>query len=56
MRAPAPILAPAAYAHVFDRWRGATIMQFWGPGNVGDLLIRHGAEQLFVAFGIKADG
>jgi exopolysaccharide biosynthesis predicted pyruvyltransferase EpsI len=53
MSAPTPILEPAAYAHVFDRWRGATIMQFWGPGNVGDLLIRHGAEQLFVAYDIK---
>src|SRR4051794_17650413 len=50
MTAPAPILEPAAYSHVFDRWRGATIMQFWGPGNVGDLLIRHGAEQLFAAY------
>ncbi|MEO6739745.1 MAG: hypothetical protein ABIP20_05795 [Chthoniobacteraceae bacterium] len=52
MSAPAPILEPAAYAHVFARWRGATIMQFWGPGNVGDLLIRHGAEQLFSAYNI----
>ena len=52
----APILEPAAYAHVFDRWRGATIMQFWGPGNVGDLLIRHGAEHLFEAYGIKVTG
>lgn len=54
MSAPAPILEPAAYAHVFGRWRGATIMQFWGPGNVGDLLIRHGAEQLFATYDIKA--
>ena len=56
MSVPAPILEPAAYAHVFDRWRGATIMQFWGPGNVGDLLIRHGAEQLFATYGIKVTG
>ncbi len=53
MSAPTPILEPGAYAHVFDRWRGATVMQFWGPGNVGDLLIRHGAEQLFAAYEMK---
>lgn len=53
MSAPAPILEPAAYAHVFNRWRGATIMEFWGPGNVGDLLIRRGAERLFAAYAIK---
>jgi len=56
MSAPTPILEPAAYSHVFERWRGATIMQFWGPGNVGDLLIRHGAAQLFIAFGIHVTG
>jgi exopolysaccharide biosynthesis predicted pyruvyltransferase EpsI len=52
MSAPAAILEPAAYAHVFTRWRGATIMEFWGPGNVGDLLIRRGAERLFAAHAI----
>jgi exopolysaccharide biosynthesis predicted pyruvyltransferase EpsI len=49
----APILEAAAYSHVFDRWRGTTIKQFWGPGNVGDLLIRRGAEQLFAAYDIR---
>lgn len=53
MSALAPILEPAAYAHVFNRWRDATILEFWGPGNVGDLLIRRGAEQLFAAYAIK---
>ena len=48
----APILEPAAYAHVFTRWRGAKACEFWGPGNVGDLLIRRGAEQLYAAYGI----
>ncbi len=52
MNTPQPILEPAAYAHVFERWRGSTIMEFWGPGNVGDLLIRRGAEQLYAAFQI----
>lgn len=55
MRAPAAILEPAAYSHVFERWRGARIMEFWGPGNVGDLLIRRGAE-LYDAYGIKVTG
>ena len=50
MSAPAPILEPAAYAHVFGRWRGARVREFWGPGNVGDLLIRRGAEQLYAAY------
>ena len=53
MSALTPILEPAAYAHVFTRWRGATIVEFWGPGNVGDLLIRRGAERLFAAYAIK---
>jgi exopolysaccharide biosynthesis predicted pyruvyltransferase EpsI len=48
----APILEPAAYTHVFERWRGAKAREFWGPGNVGDLLIRRGAEQLYAAYGI----
>lgn len=48
----APILEPAAYTHVFGRWRGAKAREFWGPGNVGDLLIRRGAEQLYAAYGI----
>lgn len=56
MSAPTPILEPAAYSHVFERWRGATIMEFWGPGNVGDLLIRRGAGQLYCAYGIKVTG
>lgn len=46
------ILEPAAFEHVFGRWRGATVAEFWGPGNVGDLLIRRGAERLYEAFGI----
>ena len=53
VNALAPILDPAAYFHVFERWRGATVVQFWGPGNVGDLLIRHGADRLFAAYEIK---
>lgn len=53
MSAPAPILEPTAYSHVFAHWRGATIMEFWGPGNVGDLLIHRGAERLFAAYAIK---
>ena len=52
----APILEPAAYAHVFTRWRGAKACEFWGPGNVGDLLIRRGAEQLYAAYGITICG
>ena len=52
MNALAPILEPAAYTHVFARWRGARVREFWGPGNVGDLLIRRGAEQLYAAYGI----
>lgn len=52
----APILEPAAYAHVFARWRGAKACEFWGPGNVGDLLIRRGAEQLYPAYGITICG
>lgn len=56
MSVPAPILEAAAYSHVFDRWRGATITEFWGPGNVGDLLIRRGAEQLYATYDITITG
>jgi exopolysaccharide biosynthesis predicted pyruvyltransferase EpsI len=52
----APILEPAAYTHIFARWRGAKAREFWGPGNVGDLLIRRGAEQLYAAYGITLCG
>ena len=52
MTIPQPILEPPAYAHVFDRWRGAPVIEFWGPGNVGHLLIRRGAERLYAAFRI----
>ena len=52
MTSLSPILEPAAYSHVFERWRGKMIMQFWGPGNVGDLLIHQGAQQLFAAYDI----
>ena len=52
----APILEPGAYSHVFARWRGARATEFWGPGNVGDLLIRRGAEQLYAAYGITICG
>ena len=52
----APILEPAAYAHGFTRRQGAKAREFWGPGNVGDLLIRRGAEQLYAAYGITLCG
>lgn len=47
------ILPPAAYAHVFEEWRGTRVAEFWAPGNVGDLLIRKGAETLYRAFQIE---
>ncbi len=56
MSIAAPILEPPAYAHVFTRWRGAKACEFWGPGNVGDLLIRRGAEQIYAAYGITLCG
>lgn len=52
----ASLLDPAAYAHVFGRWRGAKVREFWGPGNVGDLLIRRGAERLYATYGITICG
>lgn len=56
MSSRTPILEATAYAHVFARWRGSKSREFWGPGNVGDLLIRRGAEQLYAAYGIAICG
>lgn len=47
-----PVLPAGAFAHVFERWRGAAARVAWAPGNVGDRLIRAGAEELLRAFGI----